>query len=188
MYYYNQHNSYDSNSKLSTYYHNQQHQHHSNMKSGKSNNHQHTLYNQKPMNFSGRFVDQQQRYTSDYDISSTYSNGSSLSMSPTSFLPGQYYNGGSYNHSLSSSFESDDSSSYLTVSLSSSTSSLEFGSDSGSPSFNDGQPIWSSALYSPNLHPGLFESWSAKMNKSILQLNEELKNYDKNIGNYMVFI
>ena len=42
------------------------------------------------------------------------------------------------------------------------------------------------SLDSPNLHPGLFESWSTKMNKSIMQLNEELKNYDRINVNDMV--
>ena len=78
--------------------------------------------------------------------------------------------------SLSSSFEED--SCYLTASLSSSTSSLEYSNEFINHQSNQ-QAIWSSALYMPNLHPNLFESWSSRLNKSIYQLNEELKSYGR---------
>ena len=163
MIYYNQQPNSDHGRQQQTYYqysnnepiHMKQHKQHEN------NN-----------NFSNKFIETNQFV--DYDSHSYSQSSSYSSISPTGFLmrDNQYYDG-SYNRSLSSSY--DDESSFLTASLSSSTSSLDF-SDS---SINYGQPIWSSALFSPNLHPGLFRSWSNKFNESISQLNEELRNYER---------
>ncbi len=182
MYYYNQHSSYDPITRHQNYYNTTNNsgsnQHYSTQKFNKSNRNQQS-YNTKPgSNFSSRFVDYNQNY-SEYENASSYSSNSS----PTSFYH-QYYDHNSYNQSLSSSFDSssDESVSYLTASLSSSTSSLEFPENPIYGYYSDGQPIWSSALYSPNLHPTLFESWSTKMNKSIIELKEDLKNYDRILG------
>ena len=122
-------------------------------------------------NFSNKFIETNQFV--DYDSHSYSQSSSYSSISPTVLMRDNQYYDGSYNRSLSSSY--DDESSFLTASLSSSTSSLDF---SDSP-INYGQPIWSSALFSPNLHPGLFRSWSNKFNENISQLNEELRNYER---------
>lgn len=185
MYYYNQHTNYDNTTSKSNYYNKhtggqyQSAKNDSRNKNAKYNNN--GCINNKSMNFANKFVDCNNQKYVDFESQSFSNNSSFSSSSPTNFLiteNNQFYDN-SYTRSLSSSF--DDDSAYLSASLSSSTSSLEF-----SDMTYMGQPIWSSALYSPNLHPALFESWSAKMNKSIFQLNEELKHYDR-INSEMVF-
>jgi hypothetical protein len=148
MYYYNHYQTNYENNRHQNYYNNQPNQHHYNSKR-----------NVKNTNFVNKFHNSQ-KYM-EYESNST----------PYSYYEFNQFHDNNYNRSLSSSFDSDDSS-HLTASLSSSTSSLEI------QDFNYSSPIWSSALYSPSLHPTLFESWSSKMNKSIMQLREELKNYD----------